>query len=217
MSLDHGFRKILSQLGRRRGQANEISNAYVDGKLRPWEHRFLAESLLSNIWIEWNFFVKKILVSSCSGSVTRSGRKIPTRAVADNSEARIAYEFSQLVRGHSIRAANVSLGAVEPTWAHPDKIVVCISGLAPSNTNDLVAAFGSAGLFGPKRIHLVRNACAHKSRQNRMEVQSLRSQYSTEHYLDPIDIVWAQNMSTNSIAIYEWIEDLEIIAELATK
>ena len=217
MSLIKSYVRINSRLSRRRKQATSIFDDSMKGNLSPWEFRFLAESLLSNLWIDWNIFVKEILVLSCKGTSTRSGATVLARAVPDNSEARITYEVNQHSKGNKVNSTNIFSGAVEPTWAHPERIITCITGLASSNTPALQMAFGAAGLFGPKRIHLVRNSCAHKSRLNRYDVWSLRSLYVTKHFLDPIDIIWGSNLSTNSIAIFEWIEDLEYIADLATR
>lgn len=217
MTLIRSHGQILGRLSRRRNQANSIFEGHVKGLYSPWEFRFLAEALLSNLWIDWNIFVKQVLVLSCNGSITRSGVATPARVVLDNSESRITYEVSQYGRGLPAKPYKIFSGSIEPTWAHPNKIIACITGLAPSNTSTLQMAFGSAGLFGPKRIHLVRNACAHKSKVNRNDVRSLRSLYLTNHFIDPIDIIWGVNPSTNSIAIFEWIEDLEDIADLATQ
>lgn len=189
----------------------------MNGIIAPWEFRFLAEALLSNLWIDWNVFVRQVLVLSCIGSITRSRVVVPARAAPDNSESRITYEVKQYGKGAPVNPTKTFSGSVDPTWAHPDRIIACITGLAPSNTSTLQMAFGSAGLFGPKRIHLVRNACAHKSKFNRNDVLALRSLYLTKHFLDPIDIIWGSNSSTNSIAIFEWIKDLEDIADLATQ
>jgi len=217
MTLVVSHARIVSRLSRKRVQATSILDDHVKGLLSPWEFRFLAEALLSNLWIDWNIFVRQVLVLSCNGSITRSGVMMPARALPDNSESRIAYEIKQYGIGVTPHSTKKFSGPIEPTWAHPDRIIAYISGLAPSNAATLQMAFGSAGLFGPKRIHLVRNACAHKSKSNRSDVQSLRSLYLTNHFYDPIDIVWGSNPSTNSIAIFEWIEDLEDIADLATQ
>ncbi len=217
MTLTKSYARIVGRLSRRHTQATSILNDQLNGALSPWEFRLLAEALLSNLWIDWNIFVKQVLVSSCNGSTTRSGVIVPARAVPDNSESRITYEVKQYSKGNPVNPTNIFSGPVEPTWAHPDRIITYITGLAPSNISTLQAAFGSAGLFGPKRIHLVRNACAHKSKSNRKDVLALRSLYVTKHFFDPIDIIWGSNSSTNSIAIFEWIDDLETIADLATQ
>lgn len=209
--------RIAGRLSRRRVQATSILEDHVNGLLSPWEVRFLSEALLYNLWVDWNVFVKQVLVLSCNGTITRSGVIVRARAAPDNSESRIAYELKQYGNGSSVHATKTFSGSVEPTWAHPDRIIACINGLAPSNASTLQMAFGTGGLVGPKRIHLVRNACAHKSRTNRIDVRALRSLYVTRHFLDPIDIIWGSNFSSNSIAIFEWIEDLEVIADLATQ
>jgi|APLak6261663543_1056040.scaffolds.fasta_scaffold02259_2 hypothetical protein len=217
MTLTGSYARICGRLARRHDQATSIFDDHAKGILSPWEFRFLAEALLSNLWIDWNFFVKQVLVLSCNGSITRSGVIVPARSAPNNSESRITYEIMQYSKNATVNPNRTFSGAIEPTWAHPDKIIGCITGLAPSNISTLQQAFGSAGLFGPKRIHLVRNACAHKTRSNRNDVQVLRSLYLTNHFFDPIDIIWGNNSSTNSIAIFEWIEDLEDIANLATQ
>ncbi|SFM40001.1 hypothetical protein [Nitrosomonas communis] len=217
MTLARCYVQINSRLSRRHKQATSILDDHVNGNLSPWEFRFLAEALLSNLWIDWNVFVKQVLLLSCRGTTTRSGVIVPARLAPNNTESRITYEFIQCSKNATVNPTKTYSGSIEPTWAHPDRIIGCISGLATSNTTELQNAFGSAGLFGPKRIHLVRNACAHKSKFNRNEVaRALRGLYLTNHFLDPIDIIWGNNSSTNSIAIFEWIADLTDIADLAT-
>jgi hypothetical protein len=217
MTLVTSYARIAAQLSRRQKQATEILDDHQKGELSPWEFRFLAEGLVSNLWQDWNSFVKQVLILSCNGPITRSGIIFPPRAVLDNSENRITYEVGQYSKGNTANATKIFSGAIEPTWAHPDRIISCINGLAPLNILPLQMAFGSAGLVGPKRIHLVRNASAHKTRSNRQDVQTLRAIYRTKHFLDPIDIIWGSNPTTNSIAVFEWISDLEDIADLATQ
>lgn len=218
MNFSKSYARISGRLSRRHRQATSILNDHDKGVLSPWEFRFLGEALLANLWIDWNIFVKQVLLLSCNGSTTRSGVIVPMRLVPNNSESRITYEFMQHSNNSPVNPTKVYSGSIEPTWAHPDRIIRCIAGLAPSNTNALQSAFGSAGLFGPKRIHLIRNACAHKSKLNRKDVvRTLRGLYLTDHFKDPIDIIWGSNPTTNSIAIFEWIDDLTNIADLATK
>ncbi|WP_312587795.1 hypothetical protein [Comamonas terrigena] len=217
MTLSNRYTYICGRLARRRVQANSILLDNANAVLTPWELRFLSESLLSNIWVDWNNFVKAIFIDSCNGTVTRSGTVIPPRAVADNSPERICYEVKQISLGHNVQAGRIYSGSQEPTWANPDKIIRCITGLASANTGALQQAFGAGNLLGHKRIHLVRNACAHKSRKNRADIVTLLTSYSTKHFYDPVDIIWGTGTSTNSIAIFEWISDLETIADLATQ
>ncbi len=208
--------QILGRLSRRRAQADAIFLDYANSTLKPWELRFLSESLLSNIWIDWNEFVKEIFNKSCNGTVTRRGTTIPARAAADNSPERICYEVKQFASGNNVHAGRIYSGPHDPTWANPDNIIKCITGLAPANANTLKQVFGAGNLVGHRRIHLVRNASAHKSRSNRAEVFRLHTIYRTKHFYDPIDIIWGINTITNSTAIFEWISDLEIMADLAT-
>lgn len=215
MDLGPNYVQLIARLSRRRAQATAILDDQARGVLHPWELRFLGESLLSNIWLDWNNFVKHVLVVSCAGSSTRANLPILARTVADNTEARIRHEFKRYSKGRSPAPGTVDNGQVEPTWAHPDYLVTCLTGLAPSNVVVLQGAFGSGGLAGSRRIHLVRNACAHKSKANRVSVKGLRALYRTPHFMDPVDILWGKS-AANGIAIYEWILDLETMADLAT-
>jgi hypothetical protein len=216
MNLTASYALVTSRLERRRNQANAILSDYAAGMLKPWEHRFLSESLLSNLWIDWNAFVKQVLIASCKGSTTRSGVAYAARPVPDNGEQRITHEVQRYTSGAKPSIGTVYTGPQEPTWARPDKIISCINGLAPLNQSALQNAFGSANMVGPTLIHQVRNSCAHKSRHNRAGVFTLRAKYAANPYKDPVDIIWGTNPATNSIAVFEWIADLEDIADLAT-
>jgi hypothetical protein len=213
MNLVGSYVQIVGRIDRRRRQANLI---IADVSLTPWKRRFLTESLVSNVWLDWSTFVKQVFVASCNGSLTRSGLYVAPRAVLDNSEPRIRHEIKRIYKNCLPVPGQTDSSNVEPTWAHSGKIVAYITGLSPSNAVTLQSAFGAGNLTGPKRVHLVRNACAHKSKHNRIEVSQLRSIYSTTHYLDPIDIAWGVNPVTNGIAMYEWLSDMETMADVAT-
>ena len=213
MNLVGSYVQIVGRIDRRRRQANSI---IADISLTPWKRRFLTESLVSNVWLDWSTFVKQVFVASCNGSLTRSGSFIAPRAGLDNSEPRIRHEIRSIYGNKIPVPGHTDKGNSEPTWADTWKIVAYINGLAPSNAVTLKSAFGAGNLTGSKRVHLVRNACAHKSRHNRTEVSQLRSMYITTHYLDPIDIAWGVNPATNGIAMYEWLSDMETMADVAT-
>lgn len=213
MDLTACYKKIIGRLNRRAYQAQVI---LTTPKLTPWELRFLSESLLSNIWLDWNEFTKSILMASCNGSLDRSGNTIMARP-SINTEERIRYEFKKYSNGGSPNASGVDFGPLEPTWAHSQYVIPAIQGLAPGNSSRLQSAYGNATLVGHKRIHAVRNATAHKSRHNRIDIAALRANYITEHYLDPIDIIWGFDKHDRSkIAIFQWLEDLIDIADIAT-
>lgn len=217
MALSSSYIRIAGRLARRRLQANSILLDYASAKLTPWELRFLSESLLSNIWLDWNTFVKDVFIQSCGGTTTRQGVNVPARAVPDNCPARICYEVKQYAAGSNAQVGKTYSGPLDPTWANPDRIIACITGLGPANASTLQQAFGAGNLVGHRRIHLVRNACAHKSRLNRAGVKGLTTTYPTPHFYDPIDVIWGNNLSTNAIAIFEWIADLETMADAATQ
>jgi len=213
MNLVASYAQIVGRINRRRKQADSI---LLNTSLTPWERRFLTESLISNLWLDWSNFVKQVLIASCSGSPTRSRGHVVARIAPDNSEPRIRYEVKRIYKNAARVAGLVDTGVLEPTWAHSNKIVGYVTGLAPSNVAVLQGAFGSGNLPGHKRVHLIRNACAHKSKNNRIEVAALRSIYLTPHFIDPVDIVWGINSTSNKIALYEWLTDMETMADSAT-
>jgi hypothetical protein len=208
---------IHNRIDLRIEQANSIQEEYFSSGLTPWRFRFLAESLLSNLWLDWNEFAKAVICISCRGSITRNGVAIPARVGVMNTTERITYEFSQYARGQIPKPALVHSSIVEPTWARPDKIVACLKGINMGNSMTLQAAFGAAGLPGPHRIQLVRNATAHKSRAMRVDAQSLRAFYSTPHFYEPIDIIWGVDPASGGVAIFDWLDDLKTISSLATE
>lgn len=213
MDLVASYAQIVGRIDRRRKQADSI---HADTSLTPWERRFLTESLVSNIWLDWSNFVKQVLVASCNGSPTRSGGLVTPRTEPDNSESRIRHEIKRIYKNALPVAGQTDTGNIEPTWAHSGKIVSYVTGLSPNNSTVLQGAFGAGNLPGHKRLHLIRNACAHKSKQNRIEVATLKSTYVTSHFIDPSDIVWGVNATTNRIALYEWLTDIETMADVAT-
>lgn len=213
MDIIGAYALITAQLDKRRTQANSILG---ESNIDPWRKRFLSESLLANLWIDWNEFARRVIISSCAGSKTRNATIIPPRHGV-NTEARIRHEFKRYSSGHTPTPFGVDAGPMEPTWAHSSGIIVAIGGINPANRGALLAAFGLSSTTGTRRVHLVRNACAHKSRTNRSDVRALRLYYETNHFVDPIDIIWATNKNTGDTAIFEWISDLEVVADLATQ
>lgn len=215
-TLPGAYAWIEGRLDRRITQANAIQSDYLSKLLVPWRFRFLSESLLANIWLDWNEFVKLTVLISCTGGNTRSGVLVPARAVPLNSKSRIIYEFAQYGKGEVPKVGKIHTSIVEPTWANPSTIVTSINGLAPSNSAQLGAAFGAGGLPGPGRIQMIRNASAHKSSAMRATAQGLRAFYTVTHYLEPIDLVWGVEPGTGNIALFDWIDDLKTISDLAT-
>jgi hypothetical protein len=217
MSLGACYTRVLGRLNRRRAQAAAIDADYAANALAPWERRFLSESLLSNTWLDWNDCVRDVLSESCLGTVRRNGQPVAPRVAPNNSLERIRHEVKRFTLGQPPSATAVDPGPMEPTWARPDKLVTVLGGLQPSNLSELVNAFGS-NIIGPRRIQLVRNACAHKSIFNRKAVYAIKGAYTATLYKDPIDIIWALDpQAQNATAFESWVADLEQIADLATQ
>jgi hypothetical protein len=185
------------------------------GKLDSWQIRVLTEGMLSDLWQLWCWFCRHALLLSCGGTIARSGAPVIAR-VRGNSWQRIGYEAicgSRGQRPKPIKRVNYRLD--EPTWGNQDKIIDIVICLNPSNKNTLLSAFGLP-LLGPKHLQIVRNACAHKDIETMKQVRDLLLHYTKEEFLCSSDLAWQLDPTRNICAIYSWIFDMRIMADLAT-
>lgn len=104
----------------------------------------------------------------------------------------------------------------EPTWGDQNFLVRAIPGLAPNNATTLITGFGLS-LNGPQHLQYVRNACAHLIPEAINQVKSLAVYYIGSSINDPIEVIWWIDPSTKTDAFYQWLEDMESIAEAVTE
>ncbi|MEZ4660787.1 MAG: hypothetical protein R2911_24815 [Caldilineaceae bacterium] len=135
------------------------------------------------------------------------------RRTGDNSWQRLGYEAAQAARSQSYQARLRTIATMrhEPTWGDQDKILDIIQQIRPDNHASLLTAFGLP-VYGPKHLQIVRNACAHKHRETLSDVNRLLLDYSVTSIRSPTDIIWGIDNLTNQCAIYQWIDDLQLIA-----
>ena len=185
-------------------------------EIDPWRHRYIACSLLSDIWQRWCQFCREVIISSCSGTVTRAGVRVPARA-AVNDWKRIAYEANQARFGRRLDPHRVvSAMRQEPTWGDQNTLLTVLPVLSPSNLPTLQAGFGLP-VYGPKHIQCVRNACAHTNSETVSEVRRLFPYYYRGSFSHPIDILWWTEQHTAAPAIFFWISELETLADQVTR
>lgn len=184
--------------------------------LESWRFRYLSEALISDIWQAWCLFVRGVVHLSCCGCITRSNNVVNKR-FADNSWQRIGYEAQQAAqRRRPLPSRKLTFLRQEPTWGDINKLLEIIVILKPCNELQLLSSFGLP-LRGPKHLQIVRNACAHKHKENIGNVGTLLIFYRTPPLAHPIELVWQFETASGEIALYKWIDDLETIASLATK
>ena len=181
-----------------------------------WKHNYLLSGILSDLWQGWCNFCRSIVIGSCRGCVTRSGGRILPRT-AVNTPERVAYEAKRYMQNN----APSSTGAVtylrqEPTWGDTNRLPLAIAGIAPNNSMQLLGGFG-AHANGPKHLQLTRNSIAHLNSETMAEVRLASLSYIFSQPIgNPVDLVLATDQVTGSLAIFSWMDDLELIADIVT-
>jgi len=204
------------------GRINNYNNkvSYLQsqiGMIPAWQHRYLTESLISDIWLTWCWFSRVLIHKSLRGTKARDNRVVAGRS-GDNSWQRIGHECSKAAKLENHRGALPAnfLMRREPTWGDIGCLIKMITALAPANQNQLLTAFGLP-LQGPKHVQLVRNCAAHKTVEN---LFSLRAEfalvYSIPRIATPAEIAWAQKIGTTDLAIDLWLHEMRVIADVAT-
>lgn len=180
-----------------------------------WRRRYLASSLIADAWQTWCNFCCETILSSCRGTVTRSGTYVAPRP-SDNSRKRVAYEINQSKSGRRIKPAKqVNFLRQEPTWGDVDVLITALPYISPANERNLVTGFG-VNLPGVKHMQIIRNACAHVNAETVLEAKALLPQYTGSYFNAPIDIFWWEHSRKKTYAFYSWLDDQETIARLVT-
>jgi len=145
---------------------------YVWPTQRPeWEFRYLSSALLFDIWQVWCGFCRAIIIKSCAGTKTRTGKIIPART-AINSWRRIAYEALKAFRSNPANSTStIRFKRHEPTWGDINVLLKAIPALSPANSTTLITGFGLS-LLAPKHMQAVRNACAHIDSESMDEIRT---------------------------------------------
>lgn len=214
MHLDKLYRKFDAQCTKLETRARNIQTQ--KSTISNWEFNYLTNSLISVAWINWCSFCRELLVSSCQGSMTRNHQKILKRNLL-NTPQRISYEAS-LVKLNKTPTANGHINFQmwkEPTWGDPQKITRIITALNPSNSSTLLSIFGSANSI--RHLQITRNACAHKNSETINSIRSLSLDYSFSKINHPTELAWTIHKTSNEIAIYYWLYEMNQIADYATK
>jgi hypothetical protein len=183
--------------------------------IQPWEFNYQTEVLISDIWQNWCHFTRKLLFSSCRGTVARDGSTIVARA-GINTWQRLGYEAKRGVMQQNA-TPNGHLNFLirkEPTWGDLDCAIKIIIRLQPSNKNHLLSTFGSFSQL--KDLQLVRNACAHKNVETISSIQSLASSYNFGIIKNATQVAWATVIGSNELAIDQWLFEMNLVADLAT-
>lgn len=186
------------------------------GILPSWQHRYLTESLISEIWLTWCLFSRHLIHKSLRGTKARDNRPVTPRS-GNNSWQTIGHQSRRAARLDNLTPTpNTFHMRHEPTWGDTRCIINIINTLAPANQAQLLTAFGLP-LQGPQHLQLVRNCAAHKTIENLIELRAnLSLTYLIHTKSTPAEVAWALKAGTPDLAINAWINDMRVIADVAT-
>ncbi|OCW96946.1 hypothetical protein [Alishewanella sp. HH-ZS] len=180
-----------------------------------WMIQYLNISLLSDLWQAWCSFSREVILSSCNGTTTRSGARVPPIA-GDKSWQRLGYVVQQAKRGNPIKPSKtIAFLREEPTWGDQNVLISAVNTLMPSNMTTLLMGFGQPTKAIP-HIQTVRNATAHLNSETIANVKQLLPFYLGHGFSHPIDIMWMQDPNARTEAIYYWLDELQLIADIVT-
>lgn len=173
----------------------------------------LQEGLISHLWQYWCIFCRDVVMSSAKGAMTSAGLST-TSAHAALSELEMAYVATKFSRNEKVgNIVGLAGQHLEPTWGDVSKLNRILTGMAPSNAQTLLMAFGLANTISD--LQLCRNTCAHMNRENVSKVNAARVRYSQTGFSHPSEVMFWVVPASKDFAWRTWVEEMEIIAGLA--
>jgi hypothetical protein len=207
------YRKFVRNCNRLRCKADAIYS--LPANHQDWRFRFASVNLISELWQAWCRLCRGVILFSCAGSVRRNGTVLLPRPT-DNRWQRIAYEVNEYGHGRiPTRTRICRYLSEEPTWGDTNLLVRSIPHLGISNSAQLITAFGISAQ-SPSHLQIVRNACYHLNIETMNRVRSLLPFYVGTVRQHPSELIWCLDGNTRCDAFYCWLEELGVIAELAT-
>ena len=206
VSLEH---LLGLQLGR--SEAQFKATLPITAKTQVHQRRHQLEGVLSDAWQAYCAFVRQLCIRSATGCKTKGGA-VYNASVVPASWQRVSYVAMRVSRNSAVQPGVLnSMLRNEPTWGDAAKIVTIIDALNPANGATL-RAYLAGGLPGPKHCQIVRNACAHKSLENKGAVLALSASYLASPITYPTDALTWRDPASMEFAFVGWLDDMRAIA-----
>lgn len=190
-----------------------LSRCSIERRGRRMDRSAVQEGLVSNIWQSWGNFCRDVLISSAKGTTTQGGIPVSSPHSALTS-AEIKYFAMMLARKQTVKNIRASRGShEEPTWGDVNKITLIANGLGLTNANTLAGAFSAAQTI--KDLQTCRNASAHFNETTVAEVRALSTRYNADFLFHPSDLIHWVDIGTKDFLWRSWIDEMDIISELA--
>jgi len=190
-----------------------------------WERSYLTESLVSDIWQGWCFFTKELIGKSCLGttttnSVTLSSIAVSFFGVTSVDWRHIGFAASKIAQSRPYSPVGGVINSIrqEPTWGDIDKLINIVSGLPIANKNTILPFLSQPEASRVRHVQKIRNAFAHRSAENDSELLRVVSpDYQAASFINPEEYVWSKHSSTNNMAVFTWINDMDYLATEMTR
>jgi hypothetical protein len=185
----------------------------IEGVRKRLDRSALQEGLVSALWQSWCAFCRDTVLSSALGATTSQGVSV-TSPYVGRSEMEVCYVARELAAKRRIATVKTLGGSyLEPTWGDLTKLNLILSGIACSNQNQLLTAFGAA--LALQDLQLCRNASAHLNKDNISVITAARVKYQHTKFIHPSDVVFWVDPQTKDYLWKTWIEEITIVSELA--
>lgn len=176
----------------------------------------LQEGLISSLWQAWGEFCREVVIGAVKGANTTVGTLVSSPTYSARTELEIAFVAKRLASAQSVGTIRSVAGRhQEPTWGDVTKLVLIVSGLAPSNVATMLTAFGSATAI--KDLQTYRNASAHICSDTLAMVTATRVRYRDTHFRHPSDTMKWTDPATNDYLWRTWIDEIDLVSDIATQ
>ena len=161
----------------------------------------------------WASFVRAYFLSCFLQPKTTGGRRIVANAAFPSSSDAIRAAIKAVRPQMQLRANGRLRPRNDPVWHDPSTLCRLASQFGFSNGPDICAAFGlGATVF--RNLPVFRNYYGHKSQSSCDAAMRLASTYSIPAFGRPSDILTHCPKGRPQWLIREWIDEVEITAEL---
>lgn len=170
------------------------------------------EGILSTLWQGWNRYCRHVVMASCLGCDTKTFGRIAGVQVSEHEIAFIAKNQKGGVPPGTV--SSLTLTRLEPTWGDMAKLVHIITALAPVNSAQLLAAFGTI----PRVAHIqaIRNATAHRNNQAVNEIAAWQASYVAKRVRHPLEALFWTDPSVGKYLVLARIDDMSQAAFMAS-
>lgn len=179
---------------------------------------FHLNGLVDYTWQAWNRFSREYFMYCSLGCTAKNGIPIPAaNNVHPLTEDRVSYLSTRFTQPHKItpHGSNTILRH-EITWGDIDKILGLSAHCGLSNHTIVTSSFGG-GLLGPKHMQILRNAIAHLNKETYQSLSALANNYKSFKTRHPASALYWRTINDDLYAMSAWIEDMILIADIATE